>query len=1286
MGQDKIWIKPNKGQWHHNVDYKIGIPGGDLFLEKQGFTYDFNNGSEILHDHKSDDDHDHNHEESEPFAGHVVRTQFLNSNPNHTYENLYPSPHVENYIYGNDSSKWVSNLRLFNQVNYTELYNGINLNLYQHDQTLKYDIIVQPNIDPGIYRVLYSGQDSLSIIDGRLCVYTSRGNFYESQPFAYQNINGIKRKVKCDYVLSGDTLSFNFPDGYQSNLPLVIDPILAFSTFTGATSDNWGMTACPDNNDQLIAGGIVFGSGYPTTSGAYNTSFSGGHTDLGITKFNATGSGLIFSTFIGGSGSETPHSVIVNDVDEIYIMGATSSINFPVGVNGYQNFHQGGNTITVDGINFIGGTDIYVIRLSANGSNVSAGTFLGGTNNDGISNPNNTVAGTNIAFNYGDQLRGEIIVDQNSNVFITSTTGSSNFPTSGGFSNSLSGSQDAIVAKFNPNLSTLDFGTYVGGSGLESGNSIQLSSTNDLYVVGGTTSSNFPQTAGQYSPSYNGGTTDGYVLKLEAPNYGNPRATYLGTSGYDQSYFVQLDQLDKVYVYGQSDGNYPVSGAQYSNPNSGQFIHKLTNDLTNSEWSSVFGAGTGNAELSPTAFLVSDCDEIYVAGWGGNVNNNNTSQNGSTTTGFPLTFDAYQSQTSGSNFWLGLFTPDMMNLKYATYMGNQVHTNTQGDHVDGGTSRFSKDGKVFHAVCAACQGLGSGFPTTPGAYSTTNGSSNCNMAAFVFELSKIDAVLGTALPVTCLPNSTNFVNTSVNGNAYKWYFGDGDSSDVFSPTHLYPGPGIYTVTLIVWDVDGCYTPDTATIDVEIIEPIYNAYSLEDTICPGESVQVFATGGSSYAWGPPGLFDNPNIANPFATITTDTTLTVTITNDCGSTSLDVVVYVFETIGGVGPDTALCVGESTVLTAYGGGTYSWTPGFSLDDSTVANPISIPPLTTNYICNIVTPDGCDIFDTVLVLVDQSIAVPNVINEVTICKGDQIQVIAQGSTSYNWTPAYNITSTTINNPYLFPEFTITYQVGFTNACGVSFDTVRVNVNVVDIEVRPDTIICPGEPILLWANSEAGKHFVWNPTAGVDNPKSRQTIARPLQDTRYTVTVTDDHGCSDQGYCDVTVFELQELKVSADVHHAVQGDLIPIWAEGIGTIEWVPPAFVTCPNCFETEVFPPVNTNYTAILTDENGCKIQDDVGIFYDPIIYVPNVFTPDNNNYNNVFKAVTQNIDEFEMIIYNRWGEIIFQSFDKEASWDGYYHGKKMQDGVYVWKIKYADLNGVKGELVGHVTLLK
>jgi len=1272
-GQDEIWIKPNRGQWHENVEYKIEVPSGNLFLESTGFTYHFSNQGDLLsHSDHSNSRHD------DVFEQYVVSSKFLGANENIKFLEIGESEHYENYFLGNDSTKWVNNLHLYHEVNYLNLYEGINLNIYESNSTLKYDLIISPYTNPNQFKVSYSGQESIKIINNELVIRTPITTLTEKKPYAYQIINSKKIEVPCNFVLEDNIMSFEFPAGYDSTQTLIIDPELAFSTFTGATSDNWGMTACPDKFGNLIAGGIVFGSGYPLVNAYDGTIGSSGSSkvDIGLTKFSANGSSLIYSTFIGGAGSETPHSLIVNDQNELYILGATSSTNFPTSGSAYQNTHGGGPfSMTIDGINFNGGSDIYVFKLSANGGSMLGSTFIGGSGVDGISDGND-----NIHYNYGDQLRGEIILDNASNVFITSTTKSSNFPIIGGFDTSLGGSQDAIVAKLNPNLSSLLWSTYLGGTSWESGNSVQLSSTGDIFVVGGTTSSNFPNTAGQLNSSFMGGITDGYITKFGAPSYNNPISSYFGTSEYDQAYFVQLDIDDFVYVYGQSEGNYTVSGGVYSNPNSGQFIHKLSNNLTTTVWSSVFGAGSGHVEISPTAFLVSDCYEIYIAGWGGSTNSSNASASFSTTNGFPVTGDAYQPTTNGSNFYLGLFTQDMVSLKYATFMGS---LNGSNDHVDGGTSRFSKSGKVYHAVCAACGGNDHGFPTTPNAYSTSNNSNNCNLAAFLFELSKIEATLSTGTPITCIPNPTFFENNSENGDTYEWIFGDGETSNLFEPSHEYTTPGLYNVMLIVSDASGCYEPDTAYVDVEVILPDYQVWALTDTICPGESVQVFATGGSGYAWGPPELFDDPSSASPFVTISEETELTVDISSDCGASQLNITIYVFGTNATSGLDTIICTGGSAILSAAGGASYTWSPPESLDDPTFSNPIATPSITTYYIVEIITPEGCHIFDTTKVKVDQDIPYPNLIDEVTICFGDSIQIVANGANEYIWTPDYNITSTTIYNPVVNPETNTSYAVSFENACGFAYDTVDVFVIEVLGDIVIDTIICPEGTAVLWASG--GANYEWYPNIHLNHPHDSLTNATPNQPMTYYVDITDEFGCQSTLSTFIDLYDSPEITVSNTVYGIV-GDTIPIWAEGNGTITWSPPNYINCTVCNTALVSPPNNYVYTATLTDSHGCKVSKDILINFDPIIFVPNAFTPDGDQFNNSFFATANNVAEFEMLIFNRWGELIFTGQSIYDEWNGYYAGRLVEDGVYVWKIKYSDLNGINYELYGHVTLLR
>lgn len=1266
FAQDEIWMRPNRGQWHENVSYKIGIPGGHLFLEKTGFTYSFTTN------------HDHYHaghgeiEAPDEIRQHVVKTTFLGAKTP-TFQELNPSSFYENYFLSNDPNQWVKNSHAFTEVQYQELYNNINMRIYEAHQTLKYDVIINPGGNPSDFKVKYEGQDKLEIIDGALVITTSLGSITEDKPIAYQIIAGVKHKVKCDYQLIGNVMSFVFPDGYNTSLPLIIDPELKFSTFTGATADNWGMTACPDVNGNLIGGGIVFESGYPLTPGAFDSGFNGGAVDLAITKFTADGSGIIFSTYMGGNGAETPHSIIVNDANDLYIMGATSSTNFPVGGSPYQATNNLGGGAMIDGIDFNDGADIFIVKLAAAGNAILGGTYLGGDDFDGISQSGAVV------YNYGDQLRGEVFLDAASNVYIASTTTSADFPIVGGFDATLGGSKDAVVAKLNPNLSSLLWSSFVGGSGDESGNAIKVSSTGDIFMVGGTTSTNFPSTTGKIHPAYMGGTVDGYLIKFTAPAY-TAEATYLGTNDYDQAYLVDLDIDNFVYVYGQSSGPYQTDGPNYINPNSGQFIHKISNDLTTTEWSSVFGAGGGVAEIAPTAFLVSDCYEIYVAGWGGSLNVEVAGAIGSTTFGFPVTPDAYQSVTSGSNFYLAVFNAEMTDLKYGTFMGK---TDFDRDHVDGGTSRFDKSGSIYHAVCGSCGFTDIGFPVTPGAFSPTSGSINCNMAVFQFDLAQIEAVLSTGAPVICIPDPVIFENTSLYGDEYLWVFGDGETSTEFEPTHYYAEPGVYEVMLIVSDAAGCYMPDTAFLEVTIALFEGEAGALTDTICPGSSVQLYAVGGDSYTWGPPDLVDDPSSSDPIATITEETTFTVTIESVCGFTELEVTVYVFDVDANAGLDTAICIGGEAVLSASGGVTFTWTPPDYLDDPTSPNPIASPPMTTYYYVEITTEEGCAVNDTIRVHVDLDIPKPNLIDEVTICRGDSIRITAGGATEYLWTPDYNISDPTIYNPFVYPLVTTDYSIVFTNACGSSYDTVTVNVIVVNGEVSPDTTICPGDSAFLWASG--GETYLWNPGAYLSSRTNSSTISTPLHDMAYSVTITDEYGCSTIEYVNVYLFDRPEITVSTGAYPIV-GDTIAIWAEADGSILWTPPYNIVCTTCPSTMVYPEMETVYTATVTDENGCKNWAEVPIIFEPLIFVPNAFTPDGDDFNNLFRAIAHNIDEFQMLIFDRWGEIIYTMDNLEDSWDGSYRGSLVVDDVYVWQIVYTDLKGMPHELRGHVVVLK
>ena len=298
---------------------------------------------------------------------------------------------------------------------------------------------------------------------GDLIITHRFGTITESKPIAWTEKNGIKKDVTVEFKLVNNQLSFVFPADYDHSATLTIDPFLVFSSFTGATADNWGMTATPDAAGNLYAGGIVFtGVGsYPTTAGAFDLTINGGYNynytfsggifsmtgfDVAISKFNANGTNLIYSTYLGGAGNEAPHSLVVDSLNNLFVFGVTGSNNFPTNNGCYDNTFNGGPAIAENELGY-NGTDLFITRFNAAGSALIASTYIGGTGTDGVN-----IGALN--YNYGDPFRGEIIVKDNF-VYVSSSSQSSDFPTVGASQSELNGSQDAVILKMNTGLSNL---------------------------------------------------------------------------------------------------------------------------------------------------------------------------------------------------------------------------------------------------------------------------------------------------------------------------------------------------------------------------------------------------------------------------------------------------------------------------------------------------------------------------------------------------------------------------------------------------------------------------------------------------------------------------------------------------------------------------------------------------------------------------------------------------------------------------------------------------------------
>lgn len=849
----------NRGQWDENIQFAAEIPGGQLKIMGDQLNYSFYDTkafSEKYHQHFTHSpDNLHPEGISKEIKTVSVQMIFSGASKNAKIQVDKPEQQLYNYYLGNDKNHWATGCKAYSEITYSELYPGVKLRLYSNENLLKYDLILQKGASPEQIKFRYQGLEKIELKNHKLYCQTSFNTFVENKPYAYQiSAGGQKREVVCQFELKNNEVSFKFPNGYDAKKALIIDPELIFSTFSGSTADNFGYTACFDDQGNLYSGGIVFGPGFPVTDGS---AFKGGRYDIGILKYDSLGENLKYATYIGGIAPDTPHSLIVNNQNELLILGTTGSTNYPTTDGAYDRTYNGGTSFFIfDSLRV--GSDLTLTKLDENGA-IIASTLVGGNGNDGILKLRNINLYDNALIqNYGDYIRGDIIVDDDDNIYVASSSDNADFPVSSTIQPTYGGgNSDAVIFKMNNDLTLLEWSTYLGGQNDDATYSIKLDRDNNVYVGGGTNSSDFPTTMGVENET-SGGGIDGFIAKFDVNNDVLLASTYLGTSAYDQVYFIDLDESGNVYALGQTRGNYPVSADVYNNPNSAQFIHCLGINLDTTIFSTVFGSGTLEPNISPTAFLVNECENIFLSGWGGQTNNGNSSNNGNTN-GLPVTDDAIFPNTDGSDFYLMALSADGKQLLYGTYFGSANNQNN-GDHVDGGTSRFDKKGIVYQSVCS-CGGSGDNFPTTPGAWSNVNRGVNinnaerCNNAVFKFDLATLEARLQTDSKFRnepgfhdgCAPLEVVFYNESLGGEEFFWDFGDGNTStEKDSVINIYNDPGTYKVTLRARDINTCTVEDIASTTISVYDDSF-AIGGDRDICGGTATQISATGGVGYTW-------------------------------------------------------------------------------------------------------------------------------------------------------------------------------------------------------------------------------------------------------------------------------------------------------------------------------------------------------------------------------------------------------------------------------------------------------
>lgn len=877
----------NDGQWDPEIRFRADVPGGFLLVKKTALRYVFFDVNAL------DARHQPKQSMSVPAAldAQAIEVALEGANPEPRAEGLQPDGVPRTYFLGERSA---SNVPAFSEIWLREVYPGIDLRLYAHQSTLKYEFVVAAGASPSVIRLRYDGADALSLENGNLHVAHRFGTMKELTPYSFQDTpNARSREITSRFLLEKNTVRFQIGTEYDPRQPLVIDPALIFSTFSGSVADNWGHTATYDAAGNLYSGGSTLDvTGFPATTGAFQVR-GGGVWDVAILKYNSDGTRLLYATYLGGNETDIPHSLIVSPQGELVIFGTTSSNNFPTTAAGYDRSFNGGqalndNNAPISGMEYIRGSDLYVAKLSADGSRLTGSTYLGGAGNDGL-NLNQSLS----IQNYGDPYRGEVVTDSLGRVYVASVTASANFPLVNAAQTQRRGSYDAVVLRLSSDLSRLDWSTLLGGNGYDATYGLRVGPSGSVYAVGVTSSTDAlaPSLGGnagafKRQPS---GTEDGFVVRY-TPALGLGNFSYLGSDDADVAALIDLDNAENVYVLGLSSaGRYPVTAGTFTNAGSGQFIQALDKTLSRSLFSTVVGSGRGSPDIVPTAFLVSECGNLYLSGWGGRTNATLglPLPSKSSTTGLPVTPDAFRGTTDGSNFYLMMLESGAKSLLYATFFGS---TNSgPGDHVDGGTCRFDKRGFIYHAACACNRGTPTNFSTTPGAWSRANASPNCNNAAFKFDIDRLkvsfDVFQGTRKDSIsgCPPLALRFVNTSEGGKTYLWTVqGPSGSTTATTPTELAQTltvAGTYTITLKGTNLLSCQREAIATRTITVGIGSINVRP-DTSVCAGQSVSLFASGALRYEWTPAASLSNPGIPNPIATPQATTTYTVRTVDAAG----------------------------------------------------------------------------------------------------------------------------------------------------------------------------------------------------------------------------------------------------------------------------------------------------------------------------------------------------------------------------------------------------------------------
>jgi hypothetical protein len=617
----------------------------------------------------------------------VLRMKLVGARLTPRVEGLDELPGKANYFTGNDPTKWRANIPLYAKVRYRDVYPGVDLVYYGNQRQLEHDFIVAPGADPRSITMAFEGTKKLSLdARGNRVIAAGDGEVLLGKPTIYQEVDGTRKEISGRYVLKGAHQVSLRVAAYDAGRPLIIDPVLFYSTYLGGSYLDLGFAIAVDTAGNAYVTGSTASINFPTTSGAFQTTLHGGRSAF-VTKLNPTGSGLVYSTYLGGSSDSRGFGIAVDTLGNAYVTGLTSGAsNFPTTLGAFQT--TPGGPIS----------SAFVTKLNPTGSGLVYSTYLGGSSS-------------------GADRGSAIAVDTAGNAYVTGSTGSTHFPTTAGaFQSTLGGMSNAFVTKVNPLGTGLVYSTYLGGNGgNDDGFGIAVDTAGNAYVTGDTHSIAFPTTVGAFQTTP-GAVSDAFVTKVNPLGTGLVYSTYLGGNGFDVGKGIAVDNMPNpnAYVTGSTDStDFPTTPGAFQTVNAGNgdgFVTKVNPLGSGLVYSSYLG-GSGFDE--GLGIAVDTAGNAYVTG--------DTQSSNSPTVA------AIQSTPGGStDAFVTTVNPAGSGLVYSTYLG--------GSGADQGFG-IALDALPNPNAYVAGNTSSTNFSTTSGAFQTTYGGAPAD--AFVSKITNI---------------------------------------------------------------------------------------------------------------------------------------------------------------------------------------------------------------------------------------------------------------------------------------------------------------------------------------------------------------------------------------------------------------------------------------------------------------------------------------------------------------------------------------------------------------------